>query len=132
MNLEHDSQRKPRVFAVDDHDCMLRAVERVLGAEFSIVGTARSGVLAVPAILALQPDIVIMDIMMPDVDGLEACRRLRQSGSKVKILFSSVADDPATRDKAIKAGGDGFLSKLKLVSDLARTIHSILEGRPQT
>jgi two-component system, OmpR family, response regulator MprA len=128
MNPENNNDRRSRVFIVDDHDCILRAVERVLGQEYSVVGTVRNGTLAIDAILTVQPDIVIIDVMMPEMNGLEACLCLRQCGSKAKILFMSVADDAGIRDAATKSGGDGFLSKHRLASELKQTVFAILQG----
>jgi DNA-binding NarL/FixJ family response regulator len=130
VNTENNNNRRPRVFVVDDDDRMLRAVERVLGRECSIVGTARNGALAIPAILKLQPEIVLMDMMMPEMSGPEACLRLRQCGSKAKILLTSLADDPAIHEAAMKSGGDGFLSKLRLDDELRQTVFAMLRGQP--
>ena len=131
MNVENNKDRRPRVFLVDDHECMLRTVERIFGHECSIVGNAPNGALAVDAVLELQPDIVIMDVMMPEMNGIEACLCLRQRGFKAKILFISSGHDPDIREAAMKSGGDGFLSKLRLASELRQTVFVLLKGQPR-
>ena len=128
--MERNKDRRPRVFVVDDHECMLRAVERVLGDECSVVGNAPNGAIAIDAVLTLQPDIVIMDVMMPEMNGIEACLCLRQSGFKAKILFISSGNDPEIREAALKSGGDGFLSKVRLASELRQTVFEMLKGQP--
>ena len=130
MNLESNKDGRPRVFVVDDHECMLRTVEQVLGHECSVVGNAPNGALAIDAILTLQPDIVIMDVMMPEMNGLEACRCLRQRGFTAKILFISSGHDPDVQEAAMKSGGDGFLSKFRLASELRQTIFVLFNGKP--
>jgi len=110
---------------------MLRTVERILGHGCSVVGNAPNGALAIEEVLRLQPDIVIMDVMMPEMNGIEACHCLRQRGFKAKILFMSTADDPDIREAAMKSGGDGFLSKFRLASELKRTVFEMLQGQPR-
>jgi len=129
MNAENNKYPKPRVFVVDDHECMLRTVERILGHGCSVVGNAPNGALAIEEVLRLQPDIVIMDVMMPEMNGLEACICLRQHGFKAKILFMSTSDDPDIREAAMKSGGDGFLPKIKL-ADLRLIIFAMLKAQP--
>ena len=130
MNLESNKDGRPRVFVVDDHECMLKTVEQVLGHECSVVGNAPNGALAIDAILTLQPDIVILDVMMPEMNGLEACRCLRQRGFTAKILFISSGHDPDVQEAAMKSGGDGFLSKFRLAGQRTAMVTLNVGGTP--
>ena len=129
MNAENNKDGRPRVFIVDDHECMLRAIERVLGLECSVVGRAPNGARAIEGVLMLQPDIVIMDVMMPEMNGLDACLCLRRRGFNAKILLISSDYGPDIRQAAMESGGDGFLPKIQL-ADLRLIIFAMLEGQP--
>ncbi len=128
MNTVVSSERRLRVFIADDHASMVKAIERVMGKDFQVVGTASDGALATSEILSLQPDVVIMDVSMPGMSGIQACEELKKQGSRAKILFVSAANDPAIRLVAMKSGGDGFLSKTELFSELKPAIFAIVDG----
>ncbi|MBC8139608.1 MAG: response regulator transcription factor [Fibrella sp.] len=122
-----------RVLIADDHEIVREGLYLLLSEatqEIDVVGQARHGAEAVAIAADLQPDVILMDLIMPDMDGIEATRRLRAAGvgSKVIILTSFVEGD-RVRD-AIQAGATGYLLKDVLKNDLINAIRSAFEGKP--
>ena len=104
-------EQRLRVFIADDHASIVNAIERTLGEGSQAVGTENNGALATSGIMALRPDIAIMDISIPEMNGIQACEKLMSRGSKTKFLFVSATADPDFRHAAMNSGGHGFTSK---------------------
>jgi DNA-binding NarL/FixJ family response regulator len=121
-----------RVLIVDDHQIVREGLETLLteDATVQVVGQAANGVEAVAMAASLQPDVILMDLVMPEMDGIEATRRIRQlnAGSHILVL-TSFADDQRVRD-AIQAGAIGYLLKDVLKAELMRAIQSAAQGKP--
>jgi DNA-binding NarL/FixJ family response regulator len=117
-----------RVLLVDDHPAVLRSFARLLEEEFEVVGTAPGGLEGVRAAVDLKPDVVVLDMTMPDIDGLEAARRIRKSGSIARILFLTIHDDPDFVEAALQTGALGYVLKPRAAQDLAAAIRSSLKG----
>lgn len=102
-----------RVLLVDDHELFRRGVKSLLSAEpdIEIIGEAHNGREAVEKAGELMPDLILMDVSMPDIDGLEATRRIKQTMPYVKILILTVSDLEQNLFEAIKAGAQGYLLK---------------------
>ena len=111
-----------RVLLVDDNQAMLARAATVVGATCVIVGQACDGVAALAAAAALQPDVIVLDISMPKMSGLDVATRLRLAGSKATIVFLSVHNDVEIVKAALAAGGTGYVVKTRLASDLPRAI----------
>jgi two-component system, NarL family, response regulator LiaR len=121
-----------RVLIVDDHAIVREGLHTLLSeeSEFVVVGEATRGTEALPLVDALQPDVVLMDLVMPEMDGVETIRRLQQKKAKCNILvLTSFGEDQRVRD-AIQAGAIGYLLKDVLKSDLLRAIRSAARGEP--
>lgn len=121
-----------RVFIVDDHPIVRRGLRDLLETEagISVVGEAASGLEAVRQAGELQPDLVLMDLVMPEMDGIEATRRIRADNPHIQVL---VLTSFATDDKvfpAIKAGALGYLIKDTGAEDLLEAIQRIQRGEP--
>jgi DNA-binding NarL/FixJ family response regulator len=101
----------------------------VLGEEYSIVGTASDGPGLLEAAARLEPDMIVFDITMPGIDGFEAARRLKQAGSKSKLVFLTVHEDADYAREALALGANAFVVKSRLASDLSAAIHEAMEGR---
>jgi NarL family two-component system response regulator LiaR len=119
-----------RVFIADDHPIVRRGIKDLLEteADIQVVGEAANGREAVVAVSEIQPDIVLMDLVMPVVDGLEAIRQIKNSLPQIQIL---VLTSFTTDDKvfpAIKAGALGYLIKDTAPEDLVRAIHQVYRG----
>ncbi len=118
----------PRVVLADDHDGVLEYVARLLNSGLEIVGKVADGLELVRAVDRLDPDLVILDIAMPVLDGLKAASRIRQSGAKARLIFLTVHDDPDFVDAAFSAGAQGYVTKLRFATDLLPAIHAVLQG----
>jgi two-component system NarL family response regulator/two-component system response regulator DesR len=94
-----------------------------------VIGSVLNGEQAIEATLRLKPDVLVLDIMMPVMDGLEAARCLKKVGAPTKIVFLTGLEDPAIMETAMEAGGNGYVFKSQLVTELPLAIHAALAGR---
>ena len=122
----------PRIVLADDHPEMLRTIALVLGNEFNIIGTAENGKRAVELTTTLSPDVLVLDISMPIVNGIEAASRLRAHGSRARVVFLTVNTDPDFVEAARRAGAVGYVLKESLALDLAPAIRAAIEGNSFT
>jgi DNA-binding NarL/FixJ family response regulator len=120
--------RRPRVLLADDHRALLDCVAMLLARDFLIVGTVSDGDELVSAAAALNPDILVMDISMPRVSGLEAAARIRASGSNVPIVCLTAHVDEEYVEAAIAAGARGYVTKPAIARDLVPAIRAVLAG----
>lgn len=121
-----------RILIVDDHAIVREGLQTLLSEEVDIevVGQAANGAEAVALTVERQPDVVLMDLMMPEVDGIQATRRLREIAPSSRILvLTSFTDDQRVHD-AIQAGAIGYLLKDVLKPELLRAIHDAALGKP--
>ena len=121
-----------RVLIVDDHSIVREGLRTLLSeeAEIEVVGEAANGAEAVKLVATRHPHVILMDLVMPEVDGIEAIRRIRARKSACEILvLTSFGDDQHVRD-AIQAGATGYLLKDVLKADLLRAIHAAARGEP--
>jgi len=117
------------VLLVDDNGAMLTDLRDELDAEFEIAGTAENGEEAVRAILRLDPDIVVLDITMPVMNGLQVTSYVRDQHPRTKILFLTIHEEPEYISAAFSAGACGYVTKRRLASDLALAIREVFDGR---
>lgn len=117
-----------RVLLADDSPSMLQAAQRSLEPEFQIVGTVDSGQAVLEAVEQLHPDVLILDISMEPLNGLEAARLLMHKGSKAKIVFLTVHKDPEFVEEAFCAGATGYVIKSRLGTDLLIAVREALMG----
>ena len=113
-----------RVLIVDDHRLFAEALEAILAGEstLEVVGRARNGAEAVELTLELVPDIVLMDISMPVMDGVEATRRIREARPGACVLMLTGANAAADVDRARDAGAAGYVTKDRIASQLVEAI----------
>jgi len=117
-----------RVVLADDHPMMLEGLRKLLKPDFEVVGAVTDGRALVAAAERLQPDLVITDISMPGMDGLEATRRLRVVVPGVRVLVLSVHTEPAWVRAAFEAGACGYLSKTSAAEEIESAVRAILLG----
>ena len=118
-----------RVLLVDDNGEMLTDLRDELSAEFEIAGTAENGDQAVREIFRLDPDIVVLDITMPVMNGLQVASLLREKRPGTKILFLTIHEEPEYISAAFSAGACGYVTKRRLASDLRVAIREVYDGR---
>src|SRR5262245_62083204 len=102
---------RPRVLLADDHAAMLECAIRLVAGEFDVVSAVSDGRAALEAAVALQPDVVVFDISMPMMSGLEAAARLSESEHPPRIVFLTVHEDAAFVEAAREAGAAGYVVK---------------------
>ena len=120
---------KPRILLGDDHGLLLEAFARLLEPEVAVVGRATDGRALVQAALELRPDVVVVDISMPELNGLEASRQLRQALPGTRVVVLTVHEDPELAAEAFRAGAHGFVVKSSAASELLQAIRDALAGR---
>jgi DNA-binding NarL/FixJ family response regulator len=117
-----------RVLLADDHGDLLRKVQGELSTQFEVVDTALNGQDAIEAVHRLDPDVLVIDISMPILDGLQAASRLRDSQCRTKIVFLTIHEQSDFISAAFAAGASGYVSKRHLGTDLVPAIREVLEG----
>lgn len=119
-----------RVLVTDDHAIVRDGVSALLAltGDIEVVGEASNGMEAVRRVLELQPDVVLMDISMPVMDGLEATRRVRKESPRTRVLVLTQYEEKEHVLRMIDAGASGFISKVAASSELASAIRSVFAG----
>ena len=123
------SPGRQRLVVADDHPGMLAAATAVLQTRFDVVAAVTSGRAAVDAALQLDPDVVVLDVAMPVLNGLQAASLLRGAGSRAKIVVLSSYGDDDTVLAAIRSGAAAFVAKPRMVVDLIAAVDHVLAGR---
>jgi DNA-binding NarL/FixJ family response regulator len=118
-----------RVLLVDDNGEMLTDLRDELSAEFEIAGTADSGEEAIREVLRLDPDVIVLDVTMPVMNGLQVASSLRDMHRRTKILFLTIHEEPEYISAAFSVGACGYVTKRRLASDLALAIREVSVGR---
>lgn len=111
----------------DDHPGILRAFQRLLEPSCEVVGWVTDGVALLAAATSLNPDVIVLDVAMPNLDGLAACGRIKQTTPRSKVVVVTATNDAAIREGAFTAGASGFVLKHRVVEDLRSAIQRALE-----
>jgi DNA-binding NarL/FixJ family response regulator len=117
---------RPSILLADDHEEFLAAVVRHLEPHFNIVRTVGNGEMLLDAAARLAPDVIVLDISMPLMNGIEAAKRLKAAGSRAKIVFLTVHADPDYVRAALGSGALGYVVKSELASDLLPCLQEAL------
>ncbi|HVQ17307.1 MAG TPA: response regulator transcription factor [Vicinamibacterales bacterium] len=120
---------RPRVLLADDHHLLLGALEKLLAPECEIVGTASDGRSLVAEAQRLKPDVVILDIAMPLLNGLDAGRQIKQLRKSTKLVYVTMNEDPDLAAEAFRAGASAYLLKRSAASELLLAIREVMNGR---
>jgi DNA-binding NarL/FixJ family response regulator len=118
-----------RVLLADDNPEMLKAVRSILDPKFEVVGTASDGQELIDAEANLKPEIGILDISMPVMNGIKAAREIARRGSKMKVVFLTVNEGRDFVRAAFECGGSAYVLKRQMVTDLNLAIEETLAGR---
>jgi DNA-binding NarL/FixJ family response regulator len=116
------------VVLADDYPRLVAAFRRILEPGCEVVGTVSTGHDAVNAATTLEPDVILLDLTMSDLDGIEACRRIKQLAPQTHVIIVTAIDDPDVRRAAFENGASAFLLKDRAASDLERTVQSLFDG----
>jgi DNA-binding NarL/FixJ family response regulator len=120
---------RARVLIADDHAILLDAFTRLLEPEYDVVGTVTDGQALVQAAESLKPDVIIADISMPRLNGLDAAERLRERAPGVKLVFLTVNEDPQVAAEAIRRSAAGYVLKKSAAAELFEALQEVLRGR---
>ena len=120
---------KPRILLADDHGLLLEAFQRLLEPEFDVVGSVEDGAQLVDVAERLRPDVVVTDVSMPRMGGLEAARRLRDSVPETHLVFLTVNEDPHMAAEAFRLGASGWVLKASTATELVGAVRAALEER---
>ena len=121
--------KRPRVLLADDHRLLREAFTQLLAADCDVVGAVADGRALLAAAPGLRPDIVVLDIAMPVLNGLDAARRLRREMPEVKVIFLTMSEDPDLATEAFRAGACGYLLKNSAATELLQAIQEVFQGR---
>jgi len=120
---------RPRVLLADDHAMLLEAFARMLSGVCDVVGTVNDGRALLETAPVLEPDVIVLDIAMPRLNGIDACRLLRPKMPDVKWVFLTVSADPDLAREVFRLGASGFVLKSSAASELFMAIEKAMAGR---
>lgn len=120
---------KPRILLADDHAIVVEGLQRLLAGEFELVGVARNGMEMIELALAGKPDLIVADVSMPLVNGIDAVRRLRREGCQSKVVFLTMHPDATYATRGLEAGASGYVLKHAASDELVEAIREALAGR---
>lgn len=120
---------KTKVLLADDHTILMEGLRSLLEGEFELVGTAGDGRALLEAARKLNPDVIVSDISMPLLNGLDAARQLKRDGVTAKIVFLTMHAELQLAAEAFRAGASGYLLKQSAGEELITAIHEVIKGR---
>ncbi len=120
---------RPRVLLADDHSLVLGAFENLLSGECDIVGQVADGRALIDAAEKLKPDVIVLDIGMPLLNGLEAGRQIKRRLREVKLVFLTMHEDADLAADAFRSGASAYLLKRSAASELVTAIREVMQGR---
>jgi len=120
---------RPRILLADDHKIVTDGLKRVLESDFDIAGTVENGRELVTAVKSLHPDVIVVDISMPMLNGIEAVRQIRKEHEQIKVVFLTMHPDISYAVKAFEAGASGYVLKHSASDELVTAIREALKGR---
>ena len=120
--------KRSRIILADDHTLLLDTIKNLLEPEFEVVGTFDNGLKLVEAAPELKPDVIVLDIGMPLMNGLNAGQRLKQVMPSVKLIYLTMNQDPDLAAEAFRLGAAGYLVKNSAASELVHAIREVLRG----
>ena len=120
---------KPRVLLADDHRMVAEGLKGLLAEEFDLAGMVEDGRALVKAARELRPDVIVADISMPHLNGIDALAQLKRDNPKVRVVFLTMHRDVAYARRALEAGALGFVLKHSAPAELVLALHAALQGR---
>ncbi len=120
---------RPRILLADDHAMLLEAFRALLEPEFDVVGMVTDGRALIAESSRLNPDVVVLDIAMPMLNGLDAGRQLKSQRRPIKLIYLTMNQEPALAAEALRLGASGYVLKSSAASELKQAINEALKGR---
>jgi DNA-binding NarL/FixJ family response regulator len=120
--------KKPRVVLADDHRVVVEGLRGLLDPYFDVVGIVSDGRELLAAVEKLDPDVVVLDISMPSLNGIEAARQLRSANARAKVIILTMHREPTYAALSLEAGASGFVLKHSATSELVTAIQEALKG----
>ncbi len=117
-----------RIILADDHNIVIEGLRRILEPRFQIVGIVANGLALVEAARSLKPDIIVADISMPLLNGIDATREIRKFDQDVKIIFLTMHTDVTYATEALAAGGSAYVLKISAGEEILKAIQAVLDG----
>lgn len=121
--------RRPRVLLADDHTLVVEGLCKLLEEEFEVVAAVTDGRALIEAALTLKPDVILLDISMPLLNGLDSARHLSRSLPQAKLIFVTMHADPIYLAEALRAGASGYVLKRSAASELIDAVRQVLRGQ---
>ena len=126
---ENHPLKRPRILLADDHPLMLEGIRSVLAPHYEIAGTVTDGRALLEAAPRLKPDLIVLDITMPHLNGIDAASQIKTSLPGIKLLFVSMHSSSVYVRAAVEAGGTGYVLKSAVLEELLDAVQSVLGGR---
>jgi DNA-binding NarL/FixJ family response regulator len=121
--------KRPRVLIAEDHPGVAKAVCRLLALDCEVVGSVADGSAVLEAAQRLQPDVIVVDLNLPNVSGLEACRQIMQVNPAARVIVFSAMNDPDVKQRSFEVGASAFVSKIAVDGDLLATVKRLCDGQ---
>ena len=132
MSERSSTQNRPRVLLADDHPPLLAAATALLIPHFDVVGSAVDGEKLVSEALRLDPSVIVVDVTMPGLSGIDAVHRLRELGSRARVVFLTIHAEEEFLIACRAEGALGYVLKAKMMTQLVPAIRAALEGASYT
>ena len=120
---------RPRILLADDHTLVLEGLRKILEDDFDVIDTVEDGRALVEAAQRLEPDVIVLDISMPMLNGIEATRQIKKVMPNSKLIYLTMHADLTYATEAFQAGAAGFLLKRSAASELSQAIHAVLKNQ---
>jgi DNA-binding NarL/FixJ family response regulator len=120
---------RPRILIADDHNLVAELFQRLLAGDFDVVGTVGDGHALVRAAVELKPDLILIDVGMPLLNGLDAGRQVKKLQPMVKLVYMTLSSAPEVAAEAFMLGASGYLLKTCAASEMTLAVHEVLRGK---
>lgn len=120
---------RPRVLLADDHRTVAEGIKRLLEEEFELVGVVEDGLQLVAAAQRLRPDVIVADITMPQLNGIDALAQLKRHDREIRVVFLTMHNDAAYARRALEAGARGYVLKHSAHTELLLAVRAVLDGK---
>jgi DNA-binding NarL/FixJ family response regulator len=121
--------KRVRILVAEDHELMRDTVVRLLKQDFDVVDAVANGKALLEAAARLNPDVCVLDISMPLLNGIDAAMHLKHSHSSAKVIFLTIHNDSDSVSAGFRSGAEGYVFKIRMAADLVVAVRAVLAGR---